>query len=52
MSGKFITVEGIDGCGKDTQLALLKKHLEQKGVNAVFMREPGGRFTAKPCAPS
>lgn len=42
MSGKFITVEGIDGCGKDTQLALLKKHLKQKGINAVLTHEPGG----------
>ncbi len=34
--GKLIIVEGIDGSGKSTQLLLLKKWLEAKGLNVVF----------------
>jgi dTMP kinase len=40
--GLFITFEGIDGCGKTTQLSLLKKHLQSKGVRLITTREPGG----------
>lgn len=42
MSGLFITMEGLDGSGKTTQLELLKQHLEDKGFNVVLVREPGG----------
>ncbi len=38
----FITFEGIDGCGKSTQLILLKETLEQKGFKVITLREPGG----------
>jgi dTMP kinase len=38
----FITFEGIDGCGKTTQLNLLKEYLEQKGKSVLTIREPGG----------
>lgn len=41
MSGLFITVEGTDGSGKSTQIALLKKYLENKGLSVIFVREPG-----------
>lgn len=34
--GKLIIVEGIDGSGKSTQLLLLEKWLESKGLNVVF----------------
>lgn len=34
--GKFIVHEGLDGCGKDTQLGLLKKHLEEQGKEVVI----------------
>ena len=34
--GKLIIVEGIDGSGKSTQLLLLEKWLEAKGLNVVF----------------
>lgn len=40
--GKLITFEGIDGCGKSTQLALLEKHLSDRGASFVITREPGG----------
>ncbi len=41
--GLFITFEGADGCGKTTQLKLLKDYLESKGYEVVTTREPGGK---------
>lgn len=40
--GLLITMEGIDGCGKSTQAALLKKRLEEHAVPFIPVREPGG----------
>lgn len=40
--GIFITFEGIDGCGKSTQLALAQQWLTQQKVDVVVTREPGG----------
>ncbi|HNR11001.1 MAG TPA: dTMP kinase [Nitrosomonas europaea] len=40
--GKFITVEGIDGAGKSTHLAWLERFLQDKGLEVVVTREPGG----------
>lgn len=40
--GAFITLEGIDGCGKTTQAALLADALERGGREVVRLREPGG----------
>lgn len=40
--GKFITLEGIDGAGKSTQLAWIVELLQRAELQAVVTREPGG----------
>lgn len=40
--GLFITLEGVDGCGKTTQANLLVDALEAAGHEVVRVREPGG----------
>lgn len=44
MAGKgwFITVEGVDGCGKSTQAVLIADALEASGLDVLRLREPGG----------
>ena len=41
-SAKFITLEGIDGAGKTTQLNFIVTWLQQQGISPVVTREPGG----------
>lgn len=41
-NGKLITFEGIDGCGKSTQVQMLSDHLSSLGYSVVVVREPGG----------
>lgn len=40
--GIFITFEGADGCGKTTQIELIKKYLDENNIENVLTREPGG----------
>ncbi|MFA7094922.1 MAG: dTMP kinase [Gammaproteobacteria bacterium] len=42
VSGKFITIEGMEGGGKSTNLEFVRRFLEQKGKEVVVTREPGG----------
>lgn len=42
MRGLFITLEGIDGCGKSTQTERLLDHLQGEGIKCLLIREPGG----------
>lgn len=40
--GKFITLEGVEGCGKSTHARLLYNYLRRKGYKCLLTREPGG----------
>ena len=52
MKGKFIVIEGIDGCGKTTQIDALSKWLPNSGLimngsKLITTREPGGSLLGK-----
>ncbi len=40
--GRFITFEGMDGCGKTTQLRILAANLRARGLSVTETVEPGG----------
>jgi dTMP kinase len=42
MIGKFIVLDGPDGCGKTTQLELLAEYFNKKGIEVVKTHDPGG----------
>ena len=41
-SSFFISFEGIDGCGKSTQVKLLNKKMKSMSIDSIVVREPGG----------
>lgn len=42
LQGQFIVLDGPDGCGKSTQVRLLAEAVEQAGIEAISLRDPGG----------
>jgi dTMP kinase len=40
--GVFVSFESSEGCGKSTQIALLRERLTERGVDFLVTREPGG----------
>jgi dTMP kinase len=42
VSGRFLTIEGIEGVGKSTQVTRLSGSLRERGIAHVVTREPGG----------
>jgi dTMP kinase len=42
MLGKFITLEGGEGCGKSTNIKFIEQLLKEAGIPVVLTREPGG----------
>lgn len=47
MRGLFVTFEGVEGCGKSTQITLLGQYLRECGHQVVLTREPGGTPVAE-----
>ena len=42
MHGYFISFEGLDYCGKSTQLTKVDTYLQERGISTLITREPGG----------
>jgi len=40
--GRFVTFEGVEGCGKSTQISRLTRELRERGFDALATKEPGG----------
>jgi len=41
-NGLFISIEGLDGSGKTTQIQGIKEYFEKRNIDPVLLREPGG----------
>jgi dTMP kinase len=46
-NGIIVSFEGIDGCGKSTQVKLFCEYLDNKGTEYIFLNEPGGTYTGE-----
>lgn len=42
MKGQFITLDGVDGAGKSSQLACIERWLQEHKLDYIITREPGG----------
>lgn len=42
MTGTFISLDGVDGCGKSTQIKLLTQWFEDRDLPVLVVRDPGG----------
>src|ERR1700679_3080597 len=47
MAARFLTIEGIEGVGKSTQVARLSQTLNERGIAHGGTREPGGTSLAE-----
>lgn len=47
--GRYITVEGVDGCGKSQQIFAIRDYLQRHGINVIHVREPGGTVISEKC---
>ena len=45
--GLFLTLEGVEGVGKSTNIEFMTQYLEQRGIEYVLSREPGGTQLAE-----
>lgn len=45
--GLFLTLEGVEGVGKSTNIEFITHYLEQRGIDYVLSREPGGTQLAE-----
>ena len=45
--GRFITVEGVDGAGKSSQIDVIAQAIRDRGIDLVITREPGNSDSRK-----
>lgn len=45
--GRFITIEGVEGVGKSTNIEFIREFLQQQGIEFILTREPGGTALAE-----